>query len=228
MGDVALPSLINPSVEAWRSDVAAAAGDMPINFLLMWIQKESNGNPCSWTSLQEAGIFQLMAGDNIAQGNTSIDQQHPVPPCSPGVQTTAYRSSLTNEQAKWQVDGGLTYVRYCRKRASDFLSQAGYKWSDKDWSYWAMVKMVHVAPGVIPNMLQQGIAGYGSSPPDWDTLMTYVTGIPPSWTDNAKAVGLMGQGGGGMNIGGQILVFAALGAGVLALLALTKSQRSAH
>lgn len=222
------------SVEAWRSDVQSAGGDFPINFLLMWIQKESAGNPCSWTSLQEAGIMQLMAGDNIAQGKTTMAQQHPVPPCSPGVQTTAFRSSLTNEQAKWQVDGGLTYVRYCRDRARTYLSQAGYKWSESDWSFWAMVKMIHVAPAVIPGMLAAGTAGNGGVPaPDWDTMMLYVTGVPPSWTDNARAVGIYGQGGAsilGALSSNPVVAFGLLGsaAALLILMLRRQGRRGSH
>jgi hypothetical protein len=223
----------NASVEQWRSDIENAAGDMPVSFLLMWIQKESNGNPCSYTSLQEAGIMQLMAGDNMAQGQTSMAQQHPSPPCTPGTQTTAYRSSLTDEQAGWQVDGGLTYVRYCRDRARAYLAQFGYAgqpgWTESDWSFWAMVKMVHVAPAKIPGMLQAGINGAGGVPADWDAMMRFVTGIPASWTDNARAVGIYGQGGGTV-FNKQTLGYVMIGAGALALIYLARrhARRVAH
>lgn len=226
LGDDAVATF-NASVEQWRSDIEAQAGTLPLNFLLMWIQKESNGNPCSWTSLSEAGIFQLMAGDNISQGGTSLAAQHPVPPCSPGMQTTAYRSSLTDDQAYEQVRGGIQYVNYCRTRAEAYMSMYGYTgqpgWTDSDWSYWAMVKMVHVAPAKIPSMLQAGINGSGGVPSDWDQMMRYVSGIPSSWTDNARAVGIYGQGGGTV-FNKQYLMYGALAAGGLLLLYLAKKH----
>lgn len=188
-----------PSVEAWRSDVAAQAGGKPVDFLLAWIQKESAGNPCSWTYLKEAGIFQLMAGDNMVQGGTSIEQQHPVPPCAAGTQTTAFRSSLTDDQAHEQVRGGMQYVDYCRSRAEAFMGQYGYLnapgWSDSDWSYWAMVKMYHALPGAIPGLLSKGLQS-GGIPSDWDQMMQYSSSN--SATANARAVGLFGEGGGSL------------------------------
>ncbi len=211
LGDIAVGTLPCPSMggmcppfssstEAWRDDVRKQAGTKPIDFLLAWIQIESNGNPCSWTKYAEAGVYQLMQGDNIAQGGTSIDQQHPSPPCVPGVQTTAYRSSLTNDQAYEQVRGGLQYVDYCRMHAEAALDAAGYLnqpgWSNSNWSYWAMVKMWHVAPATIPKLLAAGASG-GSIPADWDEMMQSAGGIAPvNWTDNARAVGIFGDGGG--------------------------------
>lgn len=185
----------NQSVEDWRPDVRKQMGSKPIDFLMAWIQKESNGNPCSWTRLAEAGISQLMQGDNIAQGGTTIEDQHPSPPCAPGVQTTAYRSSLTDAQAYEQVRAFMQYVDYAITRVDYFLGQAGYAnqpgWTNKDWSYWAMVKQYHALPGIIPALLNNGLQS-GGIPSDWDTMMQYSSYD----TANARSVGLFGQGGG--------------------------------
>lgn len=224
----------NPSVEAWRQEIADQAGTLPVNFLLMWVQVESNGNPCSWTSLKEAGIYQLMYPDNIMQGGTTLEQQHPVPPCVANAQTTAYRSSLSDDQAYEQVRGGIQYVNYCRDVATKYLDQYGYSgqpgWTTSDWSYWAMVKMVHVLPGRIPGMLQAGIDGNGGNiPADWDQMATYATNVPANWLDNARRVGLLGQGGGTV-FNKQYMIYGALAAGALALVYLAKKQsrRVAH
>lgn len=194
------------STEMWRDDVASQAGGKPVDFLLAWMQIESNGNPCSWTSLAEAGVLQLMNGDNLVQGGTTLAQQHPVPPCVSGSQTTAYRTSLTDDQANEQVRGGLQYVDYCISKVEALFSLYGYSgapgWTNSDWSYWAFVKMVHVAPATIPGMLTAGLQS-GGIPVDWDDMMTYVTGIPTNWTDNARKVGVFGAGGGSV-IGGLI------------------------
>ena len=232
LGDTATTGF-NASVEQWRADVENQAGTLPVNFLLMWIQVESNGNPCSWTSLQEAGIFQLMPPDNIAQGGTTMAAQHPIPPCAAGTQTTAYRTSLSDDQAYEQVRGGIQYVNYCRKQADAQLALAGYAgqpgWTDSDWSYWAMVKMWHVLPGRIPSMLQAGIAGNGGIPADWDAMAQYVTNVPANWLDNARKVGIYGQGGGSV-FNKQYIVYGGLAAGALLLLHLARKQsrRVAH
>lgn len=228
--DGTVAAVFNPSVEQWRADVEAQMGTLPISFLLMWIQVESNGNPCSYTSLAEAGVFQLMNGDNMVQGKTTMAEQHPVPPCTAGVQTTAYRSSLTDDQAYQQVRGGIEYVNYCRARVDAWLGQYGYAgqpgWSSSDWSYWAMVKMVHVAPAKIPGMLSSGLAG-GGVPADWDAMMQNVSGIPTSWTDNARKVGLYGQGGGTV-FNRTYLIYGGMAIGVVVLAALMARSGRQH
>lgn len=186
-------------VEGWRNDIKKQAGTLPIDFLLAWVQIESFGSGCSDTKYSEVGIFQLMAGDNIAQGGTSIDQQHPVPPCIPGQSTHVWRDGFTDDQAHEQVRGGLQYVNYCRRNAEAALGAAGYLgqpgWSSNDWSYWAMVKMWHVAPADVSKLLSAGSAN--GIPTDWDDMMTNAGGIAPTnWTDNARAVGIFGDGGG--------------------------------
>jgi hypothetical protein len=225
------------SVEDWRDLIAANAGDLPNDFLLGWIQIESNGNPCSWTRFSEAGIFQLMAGDNIAQGGTTLAAQHPVPPCASGVQTTAYLASLSSDQAYEQVRGGLQYVNYCRDQVRTKLAAYGYAgqpgWTESDWSFWAMVKMWHVAPGVIPAMLQAGIDGNGGIPTDWDAMAQYVTGVSPSWLSNARTVGVYGDGGGSA-IGGFVastpgaIIMGLLGIGLGVLAARWATKRYLH
>ena len=184
----------NDYVEAWRALVSQyAAPDLPVDFLLAWISIESNGNPCSWTSLSEAGIFQLMSPDNLTAGQTTLAQQHPVPPCANGKQTTATFSSLTPQQATDQVVGGLTYVRYCVTQATTYLNANGYSWDPSSTDFWCAVKMVHVAPAALQSMLQQGVANNGGVAPDtWADLMPLISGVPASWTANAQAVGQFG------------------------------------
>lgn len=218
-------------VEEWRSDVQDQAGTKPIEFLLAWIKIESAGSVCSWTTLQEAGIFQLMAGDNIAEGGTTIALQHPVPPCTANAGSYVWRTMVSDDIAHEQVRGGLQYVDYCvtyaeaQMAANGYLDQPG--WTDSDWSYWAMVKMVHVAPAMLGKMMQQGLSGYGSVPPDWDTMMGYVSGIPTNWTDNARTVGINGQGGGSVLnalTSNTMMTYALLGGGALLLLYLLKKD----
>lgn len=211
-GDIAPGSLPCPSnggycppfnarVEEWREDISALAGTLPIDFLLAWIQIESMGSACSYTSLAESGIFQLMKPDNLMAGQTTEAEQHPVPPCAAGTSSYVWRGQLTDEQAKWQVQGGINFVNYCKSVAESKLGTMGYLgqpgWTDTDWSYWAMVKMVHVAPAPIIGMLTRGLSG-GGIPADWDAMIANGggTGVPSNWIANARAVGIFGAGGG--------------------------------
>jgi hypothetical protein len=196
------------TAEAWRSDFEFAALDMPTDFLIAWIDVESGGNACNYTTSTgsvEAGIWQLMSPGNMQTAQTTIAEQHPSPPCASGANSFVARSGLSDAQADLQIKPGLRYVRACRDLARAQLAKYGYDWSERDWSFWAMVKMVHVAPAALGPMLQWGINANGGTPPaDWDAMMVGVptgswpSAIPANWSANARKVGVFGQGGGGI------------------------------
>jgi hypothetical protein len=188
----------SPAVEAWRDLVTEMAGTMPVEWLLAWIAYESGGYPCELTYLGEAGIYQLMPGDNMTVAGTTPALQHPVPPCAAGTGGhTVTRADLTDDQAREQVRAGLAYADYCRKRARALLDKFGYDWPESDWSFWALAKQVFNLPGAIPAMLQAGIDGNAGTPPsDWPTMMRYATAN--ATTNNAQIVGQYGQGGGSL------------------------------
>lgn len=189
-------TLFRSSVEAWRPLVTQFAAGKPVDFLLRWIDKESGGNPCSFTKLRESGIIQLDPSNQVTVG-TNEATMHPIPPCSAGVQTTKYLSNLTADQAYTQIDRGFAYIDWCIDYAREKLAAAGYNWDENSTSFWSMVKMVHVAPARIPVMLAQGLACNAGTPPaDWDALMFCgpFPNTPQSWTDNAGDVGSYATG----------------------------------
>lgn len=195
LGDV--PGVFAKSVEDWRDLVTSKAGDLPINFLMAWISRESNGNPCSYTKFAEAGIFQLMNGDNMNFGNTTLAAQHPAPPCTAGIQTTAYFASLTPDQQNAQVQAGIDYINnYARPQAHRYLDAAGYSWDESSGSFWILVKQVFDSPAMIPGVLAAATAELGSPPPDWATLKTTTAGSQIDPSGNAQFVGSYGDGGG--------------------------------
>ena len=155
-----------------------------------------------------------MAGDNVTVAGTTLALQHPVPPCVSGRETGATFDSLSSDQQDEQVRAGIQYVNYCRQRAHALLDQFGYSWDESTGDFWSLVKMVHVAPGVIPKMLQAGIDGNGAPPSSWDELTPYVSGVPASWLQNARSVGLFGTGGGSLLNQTNLLVLGALGLGL--------------
>lgn len=185
----------------------------PIEFLMRWIDKESGGNACDYTSLFEAGIGQLDPANQASVG-TNADEQHPSPPCVPGQRSIVPYSALTDEQRVNQVAPWLRYVDLQIDRARTELAQYGYNWPETSTSFWSMVKMGHVAPARIPVMLAQGIAGNGGVPPaDWNALMA--TGpfpnTPINWTNNAGDVGSYASG---FKLIGSVPTWFALGLGV--------------
>jgi hypothetical protein len=176
--------------------VTSLANGKPVEFLMRWLDKESGGNPCDYTNLHEAGIGQLDPNNMISVG-TSADEQHPSPPCTPGVRTISSYDALTDDQRTQQVVPWLAYVDQQITRARTNLAQYGYDWPETSTSFWSMVKMGHVAPARISVMLAQGLAANGGVPPaDWDALMA--TGpfpsTPASWTNNAGDVGSYATG----------------------------------
>lgn len=187
-------TLFRASVEAWRSLVTQYANGKPVEFLLAWLDRESGGNPCDYTKLFEAGIGQLDPS-NMASVGTSVDEQHPSPPCVPGVRTISSFDALTDQQRVWQVVPWLDYVDQQIDRARTNLAQYGYAWSESSTSFWSMVKWGHIAPAYIPRILAQGIICNGGVPPaDYDTLMACNPSLPTNWVDNGRKVGSYATG----------------------------------
>lgn len=198
-GDRSTPAtadaIFSPSVEAWRALVSAYAGGIPVNFLLAWIQIESCGNPCSYTTYAEAGIFQLMYPDNIMQAGTTLAAIHPVPPCVAGTQNTAYFTSLSSDQQDEQVRSGLQFVNYCRTQVHSKLVQYGQDWGEDTPDFWMMCKLWHALPGIIGPGLQSATDALGYAPTNW---AEFLQGSAAQYTGpiaNAQWTGSFGIGG---------------------------------
>lgn len=178
------------TVELWRPLVQRYAGDIPVDFLLAWIQKESNGNSCSWTKLREAGIFQLMAGDNQRDGGTTEAALR-----AGCVGTTQQLSrSLSDAEANEQVRSGVQYVRFARDQTRKKLAAVGAKWDESASDFWRLVKWHHVAPAYTSRWLTAAASELGRPPANWAEFRRMATGVPSSWLDNAEWVGGFGKG----------------------------------
>lgn len=176
------------SVLRWLPLLRKHAGTVPIPFLLAYIKKESNGNPCTYTTLRESGIFQLMWPHNLREGITSEEalraacvgtSQRPVRP-------------LTEAEAEEQVASGLRYINFTRAYARRYVD-----WPETSADFWRMVKMVHVAPARVKQ--------YGPGSKDWAEFRRRAEAggdTPKRWLDNAEWVGSYGAGGGGEGGGG--------------------------
>lgn len=200
------------SVERWRTLVARYAGGIPVDYLLAWIKRESNGNPCSWTTLRESGLFQLMYPDNLNSAGTTEEKLRAA--CVPNTQTLLRQ--LTDAESAEQVRSGVQYVNYVRGRAHQKLDTAGVKWPESSADFWRFVKLQHAYPSPTLGWLQAATQKLGHPPRDWAEFRSTITGYE-SVLDNAEWVGAYGAGGGGLSTTTLVAVGALAVLGALAL-----------
>lgn len=170
------------SVLQWSALLSKHAGSIPIPFLNAWLKKESNGNPCSYTTLRESGIFQLMPPGNTTSGGTTEDALRAA--CSGSSQTLTRQ--LTAAEADEQVRSGIQYVNYAKDYARKYVD-----WPESNPDFWKMVKMVHVAPARVKQ--------YAPGAKSWVEFRARAAAggnTPAHWLDNAEWVGSYGVGGG--------------------------------
>ena len=193
------------SAEDWRPLAETMAGDIPIDFIIAWIDKESGGNPCNRTTdplLFEVGIGQFCTAgdcaDNLTMAATTSAAQHPVPPCIPGANSYATYASLSPSQQTDQMQALVTYIKNARNRVDDYLSSAGTIWIDNGEDYWKLVKMVHALPHAIVVGLPACTAATGQPCDDWNGFASAIRGL---WNNskrineiiaNANDVGMWG------------------------------------
>jgi len=123
------------------------AGDIPVEVLLRWLQRESAGNPCATGKIVdgasvENGLFQLYSPDD---DHLATPAQLHGSFCSDQTCTR----DLTLDEARLQVASGIAYVRICRDRARAQLKQAAVTWTESGRDFWSLVKMQHNYP-VVP------------------------------------------------------------------------------
>ena len=194
--------------------IEAAGGDLPTNFLLAWASRESGGNPCDYTSMGEAGIFQLQPGDNMRNGGTSTEALRSA--CGAGGSRYAARA-LTSDELAEQVRSGIQYVNWCRAQARKALDAVGADWPETSSDFWKMVKLVHTLPSLMGG-LSAAATDLGRPPATWDEFRPYAAAMygGPKWLPNAEYVGQFGEGGGSA-LGGKgwlaVVFLGALGLG---------------
>lgn len=193
---------------AWRGALASlddgAHGGMP--FLLAWLQKESDGNPCSFTKYREAGIWQLMpgsltsdAGGDLSIAGTSVSAQHPVPPCATGTQTNASIDDLTPDQIAAQVQAGTNYINYAIDAVTTALQNAGSPIDQTSPDFWRFVKLIHGAPAWVKSGIGLTSQALGHPVSSWDEFEQYASSVG-CWGSshcsgtlaNARSVGAYG------------------------------------
>ena len=182
-------SPFSAEVERWRPLVNQLAGDLPVNFLLAWIQRESDGNPCSYTKYGEAGIFQLMPPDNITTAGTTLSALRAG--CAGGTQSQ-FRQLSAAERYE-QVRSGVQYVNHMRTIAHDKLDAAGVRWPESSKDFWAVVKLQHAYPAPTSRWLAGAQQQLGHPPRSWAELRSTIDGYE-AYLNNAEWVGSFGGG----------------------------------
>lgn len=206
-------STFEASTEQWRPLVERYAGDLPVEMLMAWIDRESNGNLCSYTLYGEAGIFQLMPPDNIAQAGTTMAKLRAA--CSGTSQIKA--RSPTQAELEEQVRSGVQYVNYVRKLAHQKLDAAGVTWSETSPDFWQFVKLQHAYPAPTAGWLAAARAKLGRPVKSWGELRSTISGYS-SVLDNAEWVGSFGAGGGSSSFVGRVLFGGLVAWGIYKLL----------
>jgi hypothetical protein len=160
-------------VESWRPLVTEMAGDIPVEVLLRWIKRESEGNPCatgapaaSGGGSIENGIFQLYSPEH---DHLATPAQLHGSFCSG---QTCIRD-LTLEEARIQVASGIASVDSLRNLARAHLKGAGVVWEEVGSDFWSLVKMEHNVPVVCRDYLKN------VRPTSWSEFKAGVLKNPP-------------------------------------------------
>lgn len=185
-------AIFAPAVEQWRSLVSKYGAPGGADFHLKWIEKESGGRPCAWTSLREAGPYQLMAGDNQRVAGTTEALLRAA--CVSGSSSQA--RELTAAEREELIRSGVAYVNWAINQARAKLKAAGANWSESSSDFGKMVKFQHVLPARTGPWLAAATAGLGRPPASWAELVPYAAAanIPANWVANADDVGAYWNG----------------------------------
>lgn len=175
--DVVAANMADARVRAWLPWVIAFGGDIGPSYHLAWMAIESDGDPCSFTSMREAGPYQLQPGDN--QNDAGTNEAELRTGCNGDTQQLA--GSLPITMWATHVIRGTRYINTCRAKVETWTS-----FSPFSVDYWKATKMVHVAPAVLKQ--------YGPASSSWDDFADRASATAPqSWIDNAAAVGAYGS-----------------------------------
>lgn len=178
------------SVEFWRNTFEQEAPDVPINFLLSWIQHESGGNPCSLGFAGEQhpdGLFKMEAGigqqfysarTRAALNDVAVNG---VPlrvlraPCSGQTATRA----LTEDERVANVRAFLGDVERFRAKAHEQLSAVGSQANDEQLEdFWMFVKLRHGLPSIAIELLKP--AAESGAADSFGRFRGFIEGLSPA------------------------------------------------
>lgn len=185
--------MARPSAEFWRSLLAQFARDIPVNFLVDWIDHESGGNPCSRgfcndtsgkgvncdspTAVfnREAGIFQTDHPGDDRFGATSPQLRVT---CVGTTQTQT--RPLTLDEQLIHVKAGINYVQFERSIARSALAAVGARWPETSADFWMLVKSRHGLKTIATELLPVVARKLGRAPVSWTEFVNTYATLPGS------------------------------------------------
>ncbi len=139
--------------ERWRGQLTPFASWVPIDFLLAWIDVESNGKPDEVSDIGERGLFQVHPDEREILHMSDEDFQN---------LTTDFNLALKSGVAQ-----AKTYAVFAKR----FLTDVGSEWHGRD--FWKLVKLHHGAFGMPKFSLLAFQAANGRGPVSWDELQKF-------------------------------------------------------
>ena len=162
------------SVERLRSKVErlAISAGVPTDFLLAWIQHESDGDISSITNLNERGYFQIM-GPHVERDGTVLHLKDveagriglSLDDTGTGPDTQGARLSVDED---FSLQAGVRLVQFYRRLANTNRAFFGLDWSEGDM--WRLTKLEHNASGEAKVLLQRSKTALGHAPASWDEM----------------------------------------------------------
>lgn len=155
---------LNTLVASFRRIVKQLAPEIPTDFLLAWIMKESNGKiNVRSKSLDERSFFQV----------------HPAEYTAAGITKAEFDTLITTKDVPTAMKIGLKMVRHKIVMAQKLLSDYGVTWGGVD--FWRLVKSQHGAPGLVKAYFKKYQEMYGRSPASWDEMKRVVGEFKPKY-----------------------------------------------
>lgn len=139
--------------EVWRKPLEKIADWVPVDFLLAWIDVESNGVPNVTTELGERGLFQVHPDEREFLRLTQDQFQ-----------------ALTTD-TDLALRTGVLQAKLFAYQAKKALNAAGVDWHGRD--FWKVVKLYHGAFGMPGAAINAFNRTNGRGPDDWTELQTF-------------------------------------------------------
>lgn len=169
------------TVEHLRTDVVRSTqgNGVPVDFVMAWIQHESDGGIKTTTRLNQRGYFQIMGphikgnGDivkfkdseaaaiGLTEEHTGSHQDSPLPGEAPPLLSTNHEESL---------EAGVALILYYRKQANSLANTHNLEWSEGDM--WRLTKLFHGDAGSAQAFVEAAVAANATD--DWSTAFNGV------------------------------------------------------
>lgn len=180
------PMKFSPQIEKWRNlvNTHSLGKGIPTDFLLRWIEVESDGQLSTVSELNERGLFQIFPEDERTNLGLSWDE-----------------FNRLSSDGDWSIVQGIRLVSRYKASATSKLASWNRTWYGSD--FWKFVKLFHGSPVVI-EWLHQGVVKVTGSPArDWQSFvsigMAQLDGSRKAFAqrviDNAEKTGKVVTGG---------------------------------